>query len=139
MAGGNYIIRITKDLVANQIYGIREYYVTLRRDWSNGSKLIFVKKIGPSDDDDAFIGSGIIDKTIELNELGDVSEKQAWIENNYYRKIIFGKLVIFYPPLLVKDTQINAGSQTGTLLHGAQISTSEISIIEGRVNIKIIS
>jgi hypothetical protein len=138
MAGGNYIIRITKDSVANQIYGIRKYYVTLRRDWSRGSKLIFVKKIGPLDDD-AFIGSGIIDKTIGLNELGDVSEKQAWIENNYYRKIIFGKLVIFYPPLLVKDTQINAESQTGTLLHGAQISTSEISIIEGRVNIKIIS
>jgi hypothetical protein len=138
MAGGNYIIRITKDFVANQIYGIRKYYVTLRRDWSRGSKLIFVKKIGPPDDD-AFIGSGIIDKTIGLNELGDVSEKQAWIENNYYRKIIFGKLVIFYPPLLVKDTQINAWSQTGALLHGAQISTSEISIIEGRVNIKIIS
>jgi hypothetical protein len=138
MAGGNYIIRITKDFVANQIYGIRKYYVTLRRDWSRGSKLIFVKKIGPLDDD-AFIGSGIIDKTIGLNELGDVSEKQAWIENNYYRKIIFGKLVIFYPPLLVKDTQINAWSQTGALLHGAQISTSEISIIEGRVNIKIIS
>ena len=138
MAGGNYIIRITKDFVANQIYGIRKYYVTLKRDWSRGSKLIFVKKIGPLDDD-AFIGSGIIDKTIGLNELGDVSEKQAWIENNYYRKIIFGKLVIFYPPLLVKDTQINAWSQTSALLHGAQISTSEISIIEGRVNIKIIS
>jgi hypothetical protein len=138
MAGGNYIIRITKDLVANQIYGIREYYVTLRRDWSNGSKLIFVKKIGPSDDDDAFIGSGIIDKTIELNELGDVSEKQLWIENNYYKKIVFGKLVIFHPPLLVKDTQISAWSQTAALLHGAQISTSEISLVEGRVNIKII-
>jgi hypothetical protein len=137
MAGGNYIIRITKDLVANQIYGIRKYYVTLRRDWSKGSKLIFVKKIGPLDDD-AFIGSGIIDKTIGLNELGDVSEKKAWIENRYYTKIIFGKLVIFYPPLLVKDTQINAWSQSGALLHGAQISTSEISIIEGRVNIKII-
>ena len=137
MAGGNYIIRITKDLVANQIYGIREYYVTLRRDWSNGSKLIFVKKIGPLDDD-AFIGSGIIDKAIELNELGDVSEKQLWIKNNYYKKIVFGKLVIFHPPLLVKDTQISEWSQTTALLHGAQISTSEISLIESRVNIKII-
>lgn len=137
MAGGNYIIRITKDLVANQIYGICRYYVTLRRDWSKGSKLIFVKKIGPLDDD-AFIGSGIIDKIIGLEELDDISEKQLWIENNYYKKIIFGKLVIFYPPLLVKDTQISASSKTGALLHGAQISTSEISIIEGRVNIKII-
>ena len=137
MAGGNYIIRITKDLVANQIYGIREYYVTLRRDWSRGSKLIFVKKIGPLDDD-AFIGSGIIDKTIELNELGDVSEKQLWIKNNYYKKIVFGKLVIFHPPVLVKDTQISEWSQTTALLHGAQISSSEISLIEGRVNIKII-
>jgi len=137
MAGGNYIIRITKDLVANQIYGIREYYVTLRRDWSNGSKLIFVKKIGPLDDD-AFIGSGIIDKTIELNELGDVSEKQLWIKNNYYKKIVFGKLVIFHPPLLVKDTQISEWSKTTALLHGAQISSSEISLIESRVNIKII-
>jgi hypothetical protein len=138
MAGGNYIIRITKDLVANQIYGIREYYVTLRRDWSNGSKLIFVKKIGPSDDDDAFIGSGIIDKTIELYELGDVSEKQLWMKNNYYKKIVFGKLVIFHPPLLVKDTQISEWSKTTALLHGAQISTSEISLIESRVNIKMI-
>jgi hypothetical protein len=137
MAGSNYIIRITKDLVANQIYGIREYYVRLRRDWSKGSKLIFVKKTGLLDQD-AFIGSGIIEKTFELNELGDVSEKKAWIENNYYKKIIFGKLVKFLPPLLVKDTRISSWSQTGALLHGAPISVSEISIIEGRVNIMII-
>ena len=137
MHGSNYIIRITKHRVANQLYGIRVYYVRLRRDWSKGSKLIFVEKTNPLGDD-AFIGSGVIDKIFELNELSDVSEKKTSIENNYYKKIIFGRLVNFHPPLPVRDTQISSWSQTGALLHGAQISASEISIIEGRVNIMII-
>ena len=137
MASSNYIIRITRDSVGNRVYGISEYYVRLRRDWSKGAKLIFVKKTGLLYED-AFIGSGIIEKTLELNELVDVSEKKLWIENNYYKKIIFGKLVKFLPPLLVKDTRISSWSQPGSLLHGAQISDSEILVIEGRVNIMII-
>ena len=70
-------------------------------------KLIFVEKTNPLGDD-AFIGSGVIDKIFELNELSDVSEKKTWIENNYYKKIIFGRLVKFHPPLPVKNTQISS-------------------------------
>jgi hypothetical protein len=136
LSDSSYIIRIALDRFENQIYGIRTYYVGLRRDWSKGSKLIFVKKSRHTDD--GFIGSGIIDKTFELNELND-AEKKYCIENNWYKKIVFGKLVKFYPQVLVKDTSIWWWSEKGALLHGAQIADSDISKIERLVTTRIIT
>jgi hypothetical protein len=57
---GNYIIRITEDVVANHIYGLSTYYIRFRREWSKGSKIIFLRKMAVRDDEDAFIGLGTI-------------------------------------------------------------------------------
>ena len=66
---GNYIIRITVDVIANHIYGLSIYYIRFRREWSKGSKIIFLRKMAVTDDEDAFIDLGTIEKTFEPFEL----------------------------------------------------------------------
>jgi hypothetical protein len=135
---GNYIIRITGDAVANHIYGLSTYYTRLRSEWSKGSKIIFLRKMAVTDDEDAFIGLGTIEKTFEPFELEFVERKMC-IENNYCKKIVFGKLVKFLPELPINDTQIASLRQRGPLLHGVQISDSEILKIESLVTMMIIT
>lgn len=135
LENNNYIIRITKEVIANHIFGLSIYYVRLRRDWSKGSKLIFLKKTDITDED-TFIGIGTIEKTFEPSELNFV-ERKICIENNYYKKIVFGKLVKFVPELPIKHTQIFSLKQRAPLLHGMQISDSEILNIENLVSIMI--
>jgi hypothetical protein len=137
LENNNYIIRITKEVIANHIFGLSIYYVRLRREWSKGSKLIFLKKIDITDED-TFIGIGTIEKTFEPSEL-DFVERKKCIENNYYKKIVFGKLVKFVPELPIKHTQIFSLKQRAPLLHGMQISDSEILNIESLVSIMIMT
>ena len=132
----NYIIRISRDEFANKIYGKRIYYVGIRRNWSKNSTLVFIKKVNSRDD--AFIGTGIIDRVLELDEL-DYSEKKVCIQNNWYKKIIFRRLVRFIPPVLVKDTSIIFWIQKGPFLHGHEIRDSDILKIQSLANVKIIS
>jgi hypothetical protein len=132
----NYIIRISRDEFENKIYGKRIYYVGIRRNWSKGSTLVFIKKVNSKDD--AFIGTGVIDRMLELDEL-EYSEKKVCIENNWYKKIIFGKLVRFLPAVLVRDTMVICWTQKGPLLHGHEIRDSDISKIQSLTNVKIIS
>jgi hypothetical protein len=132
----NYIIRIARDEFVNKIYGRRIYYVGLRRNWSKDSTLVFIKKVNSRDD--AFIGTGVIDKVLELDEL-EYSEKKICIENNWYKKIIFGKLVRFLPAVLVKDTTVICWTQKGPLLHGHEIRDSDISKIESLSSVTITS
>jgi hypothetical protein len=132
----NYIIRITRDEVLNKIYGHRIYYIGIRRNWSKDSTLVFIKKVNSRDD--AFIGTGVIDETLELDKL-DSSEKKICIENNWYKKIIFGKLVRFHPAVLVKDTPIICWIQKGPLLHGHEIRDSDISKIQSLSSVTITS
>ena len=132
----NYIIRISRDEFANKIYGKRIYYVGIRRNWSKNSTLVFIKKVNSRDD--AFIGTGIIDRVLELDEL-EYSEKKVCIQNNWYKKIIFRRLVRFIPPVLVKDTSIIFWIQKAPLLHGHEIRDSDISKIQSLTNVKIIS
>src|SRR5919198_2951459 len=132
----NYIIRITRDEVLNKIYGHRIYYIGIRRNWSKDSTLVFIKKVNSRDD--AFIGTGVIDETLELDKF-DSSEKKICIENNLYKKIIFGKLVRFHPAVLVKDTPIICWIQKGPLLHGHEIRDSDISKIQSLSSVTITS
>jgi hypothetical protein len=135
---GNYIIRITGGVIANHIYGLSTYYIKLRREWSKGSKIIFLRKMAVTDDEDAFIGLGTIENTFEPFELEFVERKMC-IENNYCKKIAFGNLEKFLPELPINDTQIASLRQRNPLLHGVQISDSEILKIESLVTMMIIT
>jgi hypothetical protein len=126
---------ITRNNVLNKIYGERIYFVELRRDWSKGMKLIFMRKT--SDIDYYFIGSGIIDQIIHPDKLGG-PEKILCIKNNYHRKVTFSRLAKFYPRINVRQTKSRAWKSLA-LLHGIHLSASDISTIENLAVASIVS
>jgi len=74
---GNYVIRITGDVVANHTYELSTYYIRFRRQWSKGSKIILLRKMAVTDDEDVFISLDTIEKTFEPFELEFVEIKCA--------------------------------------------------------------
>ena len=111
-----YILRLQRDEHERQLYAKRSLYVGIRRDWGRGTQILFAKK-------DAFVGSGIVDRVAGLDEL-DEDEKKLCLENNWYAKITFGKLVRFYPPVPVQDTP--ARDMNPLALHGAEVDAPAI-------------
>jgi hypothetical protein len=126
-----FVIRVTRADVLNRIYGGRIYFVELRREWSKGLKLIFMEKT--SNTDYSFIGSGIIHPE-KLNNL----ERLLCVNNNCYRKIVFGQLSKFFPGINVKHT-IKGSWKNIALLHGTGLSASDIVKIENNAIVSIIS
>lgn len=115
-----YILRISRDELERQLFSRRTFYVNISRDWSRGTKIMFVKK-------DVFIGSGTIDRFVTTDEM-EVSEKKICTENNWYGKIVFSRLVRFVPPVMVQDTP--ATDQNPLALHGASLSSHDMIKIE---------
>ncbi len=124
--GQAIITRITKDDILNRIYSDREYFVELRREWSRGLKLIFMKKTSSADYH--FIGSGIIDRTVNTSKL-DATEKMLCIKNNYYKKITFVQLTKYNPSINIKHI-VPGNLKSFALLHGTQLSLSDVENIE---------
>ena len=87
---------------------------------------------------DAFIGYALIRKIIDLEGMND-KEKDMCIDNNWNKKLSFGKLVRFEPPVLVKDTVVAKWGQKGALLHGAPVSETDIESIIRTAKVKIVS
>jgi hypothetical protein len=84
-----------------------------------------------------FVGSGIIDRTLSPDKLKP-SEKMLCIENNYYRKIIFGQLTKYIPGINVKLV-IRAKLKSSAMLHGAQLSATDVENIECLSRVSIVS
>jgi len=125
-----YILRIHRDeLEERQLFSRRAFYVSVRRDWSRGTKVLFVRK-------DAFIGSGVIDRFVGIDGLEE-QEKKLCIENNWYGKIVFAMLARFHPPVPVQNT--TAAGQSPLTLHGASMSSSDVQQIEKSAAARIIS
>ncbi len=112
----SYILRLQRDEHERQLYARRSLYVGIRRDWSCGTQILFAKK-------DAFVGFGVIDRVADLSDLNE-DEKKLCLENNWYAKIVFAKLVRFHPPVPVQDTPAKGLNQLA--LHGAAIDGSAI-------------
>ena len=130
-----FVIRVTRADVLNRIYGGRIYFVELRREWSKGLKLIFMVK--RSNTDYSLIGSGIIDQIIHPEKLNNL-EKLLCVNNNCYRKIVFGQLSKFFPGINVKHT-IKGSWKSMALLHGTGLSASDLVNIENNAIVSIIS
>ena len=116
----SYIIRIQRAALERQLYAQRILYVNIKRDWLRNTKLLFVRKT-------EFIGSGIIDRFVSFSELRE-DEKKVCLENNYYGKIEFAKLVRFYPAVAVEDTIV--ARENHLALHGSSMSRSDAIQIE---------
>jgi hypothetical protein len=116
----SYIIRIQRAELERQLYAQRILYVNIKRDWLRNTNLLFVRKT-------EFIGSGIIDRFVSFSELRE-DEKKVCLENNYYGKIEFAKLVRFYPAVAVEDTIV--ARENHLALHGSSMSRSDAIQIE---------
>src|SRR5688572_7087970 len=126
----SYILRIHRDeLEERQLFSRRAFHVSVRRDWSRGTKVLFVRK-------DAFVGSGVIDRFVGIDGLGE-PEKKLCLENNWYGKIVFAMLARFHPPVPVQDTP--AAGQNPLALHGASMSSSDVQRIEKSAAARITS
>jgi hypothetical protein len=123
-----YILRI-KDELERQLLDSRSIYVSINRDWLPRTRVLFVKN-------DAFTGSGVIDRFVAIGDLQE-PERKYCIENNWYGKIVFERLARFLPPVPVQDTP--ASGENPLALHGASIPNSEALQIEGLANSKIIT
>lgn len=125
-----YVLRIQREeLEERQLFSRRVFYVRVRRDWSRGTKVLFVRK-------DAFVGSGVIDRFVGIDGLEEPEQKLC-IENNWYGKIIFLMLARFVPPVPVQTTP--AADQNPHALHGASMPGPDILRVEGLAPAKIIS
>jgi len=133
MNGEIYILRIPRDDAERQLYARHSLYVGIRREWSYGKRVLFVRKV---EKDDAFIGTGIIEKIIMLDDLTE-REKQLCLENNWYSKLLFGMVSRFRPSVAVKDTP-TAGEKPRKV-QGAIVSTANFLAIEKLARAKIMS
>lgn len=124
----SYILRIQRDELERQLYSQRILYVSIKRDWLHNTKLLFMRKV-------VFIGSGIIEGFISLDELRE-DEKKICLENNCYGKIEFAKLVRFYPTVAVEDTPVAGQNTIG--LHGASLLRSDALQIERLARTRLI-
>ncbi len=131
----NYILRISKDEWEKQVFAIKSYYAGVRRKWESGSTILLIKK---TESGDAFIGYGVIKSVTDLEKMSD-EEKDMCINNNWNKKLSFGKLVRFEPPVSVKDTVVSKWGQKGALLHGAPISKTDIESVMKIAKVKIVS
>jgi len=131
----NYILRISKDEWEKQVFAIKSYYAGVRREWKPNTKILLVKK---TESGDAFIGYAMIKNVADLEEMSD-EEKDMCINNNWNKKLSFGKLVRFEPPVPVKNTVVSKWGQKGALLHGAPISETDMEAIIKIAKVKIVS
>lgn len=125
----SYILRISRDELERQLFSRRAFYVNISRDWSRGTKILFVKK-------DVLIGSGAIDRFVAMDDMGE-PERKLCVENNWYGKVLFSRLSRFVPPVQVQDTP--AAGQNPLALHGAGLSDPDAIKIEEMAACRIIS
>ena len=128
-----YIIRIARDDIEKHLYIRHSIYVGIRRDWSRGTKILFIRK---SAIDDAFIGYGIVDKIIVADMLAEEKRKLCH-QNNWYGELIFTRLTRFRPAVPVKNTP--AAGENPLVLHGAIVSGANFSEIEKQALAKVVS
>ena len=125
-----YVLRIHRDeLEERQLFSRRVFYVSVRREWSRGTKVLFVRK-------DAFIGSGVIDRFVGIDGLEEPEQKLC-IENNWYGKIVFALLARFVPPVPVQNTP--AADRNPLTLHGASMPGTDVLQVERLASARIIS
>jgi hypothetical protein len=125
----SYILRIQRDELERQLFTKRSFYVSINRNWSQETLVLFVKK-------DTFVGSGVIDQFIAIDRLEEW-ERKLCVENNWYGKIVFEKLARFIPPVFVQDTP--AAGQNPLALHGTSMPSAEALQIEESASARIIS
>lgn len=151
-----YIIRLSHVKTERQLFLQRELLIGVRRNWSCGVKTLFLRKqeahTGKTHERpeyrDYFIGSGIVERLVELDGLTEI-ERQRCAETNCYGKIIFRTVVRLVPPIpaesilrpsmentveLARPEELEKPLQTG-----ASFEISDIERVERLADVRIFS
>ena len=123
-----FVLRITREDTERKLFVARAFYVGVRRNWSRGSRAVFVQRMSA----DMFVGCGTIERLVEIEDMEE-SEKQLCMRNNWYGKVLFEVVVKFLPPVS------SAAAKVSMLQTGEQIAASEIEKISAMALTKIIS
>ncbi len=119
-----------------RLYAGHHLYVGIRREWQKGSRLFFVEKNTREEAEDVITGSGVFEKTIEVDAMGE-QERRLCLQNNWYGKIVFEYVERFLPPVPVPSTTL--ASTRPALLHGLAVTGEQTAEINSLVSSRIIS
>lgn len=120
-----------------RVYAGLHLYIGIRREWQKGSKLFFVERERTREEaEDVITGSGVFEKTVEVDVMGE-QERRLCLQNNWYGKIIFEYVERFLPPVPVHSTTL--ASTRPALLHGLAVTGEQTAEIDNLVSSRIIS
>ena len=120
-----YILRIASGQWIEQVFNSAMYYSGLRRKWKPEQTILFLHK---TNNGDAFIGYGIIEKTHDENELS--KEEQLECEKHGWKTaIVFKYVVEFKHPLRLKETIFKDSKLRGRCFHGLPLNKEKADSI----------
>jgi hypothetical protein len=115
------------------LYASQSLYVSIRRGWSAGSRIVLIRR---GLQGDSVIGSASLQKIVELDAM-DNDEKKLCTENNWYGRMVFSMLARYLVAVPIAETPL--AGRPSALLHGLAISEAEFSEIESNAGSKIIT
>jgi hypothetical protein len=120
-----YILRISTDEWADQVYELKKYYSGVMRGWRRDTPILLAKK---TDVGDSFIGYGVVGKIELLWELPP--EEEAYCrENNWKCALTFKALNRFEKPYPIRESLLAEDARKGSFLHGARLKEDEVDAI----------
>jgi hypothetical protein len=125
-----FIIRLNTNEAERILFARKWLYVGVSRDWSKGSRVLFVRKA------ESFLGSGAIGDVRSIEGL-ELKERELCLEKNWSYKIYFEGLARFEPPIPIKETPV--ASQNPMSLHGSELTEEIISKVEQQAITRIIT
>lgn len=126
-----YVLRISREELAKQVFNIGKYYTGLLRDYKRGTPVIFAKAEsvdGKKKTVDCLIGYGVVDKVEMLWEMSP--EEEDYCRGHGWRVGLTLKGGIrFRKPLPMKESALKTDKRRGAFLHGAKFSEETIEAL----------
>jgi hypothetical protein len=120
-----YILRISRDEWAKQVFAINKYYAGVKRRWEPELTIFFARK---AEKGDSFLGYGIVENVLKTDELSE--KKRAECKKYGWNRVIqFKNIVKFDPPLPIKETVMKDAGVRGNRLHGYRLTSAQIQSI----------
>jgi hypothetical protein len=120
-----YILRITTEEWANQVFSLAIYYTNARRKWKPGQTAFLVHKTKVGD---AIIGYGEIGNICGLEVLSE-EEKRQCEKLGWKEAIEFRYIIRFDRPLLVRETILKDLKLRGRSLHAFPMNGEQVKVI----------
>ena len=120
-----YILRISHEVLVNQVFSLGKYYSGIQRNFIRGTPLLFAAR---SEGGDSLVGYGIVDKVEMLWEMTPEEEIYAR-EHGWKIALTLRGATRFGTPLLIKNSLLKEDKRKGAYLHGAKLSEDTIDAL----------